>query len=132
MEDVRRLGLAAAAPDRAWPDILVQFLALVSRGGIGIGLEEIAFDVGPASVAGAIHATVEGLTRNNGAGWITATGFDALVARMRQIPDAAGWLPLMSRLRAVAHGSGDSLSWDLSLKDSRLLVNGTDAATLAR
>jgi hypothetical protein len=130
LQALRRIALSVTAEGSAWPDGFVQLLALLSQGGIGLGLEHIALDVGPAHIAGGLHAQLAGLTTNSGEGRITATGFDALLARMQDVPAAAGLRRALVGLRAAAREEGAALVWDLALKDSRLLVNGTDLATL--
>ncbi len=136
MRDATRLALAATEAKASWPDLLVQVLALLShgaiQGGIEIGIDDFAADIGPAHVAGTLHASIAGLVRNHGEGRITATGFDALIARLRELPAAAAALPTVQALRDLARSEDDALVWDLRLQDGRLLVNGADPTRVAQ
>lgn len=125
-----RMGLMATEPDFQRHRFGQELDALFSQGGISIGLETLAFDMGPARVSGSGTVLVRSATDQSGQAEITATGFDALMRQVQKDPALAQAFPVLALIRGLARQSGDRLVWTIVLQNDRLLVNGTDLSAM--
>ncbi len=105
--------------------------ALFSHGGLKAGLESFAFDVGGASFTGTADIDVASPQQASGAGQVTAAGWDVLFTKIQGTPELAQGIPLMLLAKGIAKTAGDRLVWDITFRDNKLLVNGTDLSQMA-
>lgn len=130
MHDLTQMAMTATDKQADMTDLVLQLGGLFAHGGIGVGIENIAADIGPASITGEGHVKLLGLSRNSGTGRLRATGLDALIDKVKALPDAAEAVPVLTMIRQMGRPDGDALVWDLSLENSHLLVNGVDLSSL--
>ncbi len=123
---IRLLAVAGTSKDGPPPE----FAALFSRGGVSAGLESFAFDTGGASFAGMGKMVFDSPQQMTGQAQVTATGFDSLVQRANDMPELAGVLPLFVFAKGIGRTVEDRLVWDITYRNDKLLVNGTDLSTL--
>jgi hypothetical protein len=128
--DLHKLALDAtqegADADSLRPDIA----ALFSHGGIDIGIETLAFDLGPAKVDGTGHVTVLSPESWRGEARVTATGLDDLMAQARTNPDLQQALPVLIMLRGMAKPDGEKLVWYIVSDGPNVTVNGLDLSQI--
>ncbi len=103
---------------------------LFSRGGISAGLESFVLDIGGATFAGMGAVLVPSPDRMSATAQITATNFDALMQTANGIPELAGVLPLFTFAKGLARTVESRLVWDVTYRDGRALVNGTDLSAM--
>ncbi len=127
-EDVIRwLGALGDAKDGArTPDAAPLF----RRAGVSAGLDSFTVDVGGASFAGTGKLTAASPSDLMGQAHVTAANFDDLVARVNAIPELAGVLPLFVFAKGVSQTVEGRLVWDITYRDDKLLVNGTDLSAM--
>ncbi len=128
--DLHKLALdateAGADRDSLQPDID----AIFSHGGVKIGLETLAFDLGPATVEATGHITALSPGKWQGEAHVTATGLDDLATQARSNPDLQQALPVLIMLRGMAKPDGKQLVWDVASDGPRVTVNGLDLSQL--
>ena len=105
--------------------------ALFSQGGVKTGLESFSFDMGGATFTGTADIDVAGPKQASGAGQITAANWDVLFTKIQNTPELAQGIPVMVFAKGIARTAGDRLVWDITFRDNKLLVNGTDLSRMA-
>lgn len=105
--------------------------ALFSHGSLKAGLESFAFDVGGASFTGTADIDVASPQQASGAAQVTAAGWDVLFTKIQGTPELAQGIPMMLLAKGIAKTAGDRLVWDITYRDKKLLVNGTDLSQMA-
>ena len=125
-ELVRWMGALDPAAGVRAPDLA----ALLGRGGVKAGLENIDIEVGGATFTGAGQVSIAWPESLTGQAQLSATNFDALVARVNAIPELAGIVPVLIFAKGISRTVGDRLLWDLTYRDGSLLVNGTDVSAM--
>ena len=108
-----------------------EFAALFSREGVSAGLESFAVDIGGASFAGMGRVTMTAPQQMTGQAQVAATDFDALMQRANSIPEMAGALPLFVFAKGIGRAVDNRVVWDITFRDNKLLVNGTDLSAMA-
>ena len=103
---------------------------LFSRGGITTGLESFLLDIGGTVFTGNAAVLVPSPDRVSGTGQITAANFDALVAKTNTIPQLAQVAPVFTFAKGLGRTVGDKLVWDVSYRDGKVVVNGTDLSAM--
>ena len=129
--DLMRLAHAATAPGASAKVLAPEVAALFGRGGVVVGLESFALDIGRTAFAG--MATLRAPTPNDVAaeGQVTATGLDALMDTVKAIPDLANALPVLVFAKGIGRTAGDRLVWDITYRGGQLMVNGVDLGAMA-
>ena len=108
-----------------------EFAALFRRGGVIAGLESFALDIGGASFAGMGKVMIASPQSLTGEAQVTATNFDDLMQRANAIPELAGVLPVFVFAKGIGRTVENRLVWDITYRDDKLLVNGTDLSAMA-
>ena len=103
---------------------------LFRRTGVSAGLESFAVDLGGASFAGAGKLTTVSGGDLTGQAQITASNFDALIARVNAVPELAGMLPALIFAKGVSQTAEGRLVWDIAYRDNKFSVNGTDLSAM--
>jgi len=127
--DLRAIALDAAS-DRKDDRIARDMAAIYAHGGLGVGLDELAFDVGPAKLAGTAQLTATAPNAFSGEAHVTCKGLDQLIDQVREKPEMQQALPILIMLRGLARTEGDHLVWDVAVHDGSFTVNGTDLSQL--
>jgi hypothetical protein len=121
---LRALLRAALAPDADHAVLQSQATALLKAPGARAEIESVAFDAGPLQV----RSSTRFVPRDNGEIGanihISATGVDALVARVQATPSMQGVLPMVFLAKGMGRVQGDSIVWDIALGGGPLTVNG--------
>ncbi len=106
------------------------FATLFRHAGVSAGLESFAIAVGGANFAGTGKLTTVSGGELAGQAQITASNFDDLIARVNAVPELAGVLPAFIFAKGVSQTVGGRLVWNLTYRDNKLLVNGTDLSAM--
>jgi len=120
--------LAARDPNDA--DRPSEFAALFSRKGVSAGLESFAVDIGGASFAGMGTMTMASPQQMTGQAQVTASNFDDLMQRASNIPELASVLPAFVFAKGIGRVVGNQVVWDVTYRDNKLLVNGTNLSAM--
>ena len=117
----------ADAPGRLDPEIA----ALFAQGSLAVGIDALAFAIGPAEFSGAGSVLLLSPAEREGQARITATGFDALTEQARGDPALTMALPVLVLARGLAKAEGDRLVWSIATdRAGKLTVNGVDLSAL--
>ena len=120
--------LAARGPNDA--DRPSEFAALFSREGVSAGLESFAVDIGGASFAGMGTMAMASPQQMNGQAQVTATNFDSLMQQASNTPELASVLPAFVFAKGIGRVVGNQVVWDITYRDNKLLVNGTNLSAM--
>jgi len=104
--------------------------ALFRHGGVSAGLESFALDIAGTSFAGMGKLEFASPQSMTGLGQVTATSFDDLMQRANRMPELAGALPALVFAKGIARTVENRLVWDITYRDDKLLVNGTDLSAM--
>lgn len=123
---------------RAWLDSSSQGVSappdlapLFAHGGITAGLDDVAFDLGPAELTGHGKVTFTAPGAFTGEGQVAATGLDALLDRAKESPGAQQVVAVIALLKGIGRAGGDRTVWDVTYAAGELLVNGIDVLGMA-
>ncbi len=126
-----KLAVAATRPGTEPNRLDPEIAALFAQGSVTLGLEALAFTIGPAQFQGAGSLQMISETEMEGQARLTATGFDALMDVVRGNPDMQQALPVLVLARGLARTDGDRLVWDLaSTRTGGITLNGVDVSAL--
>jgi stage V sporulation protein SpoVS len=129
LADLDALIMAATAPPQEHPDIDARIAALMAHG-IAVGLDTLAFNLGPADFSGTGKLTAYSPQKIAGAADLKATGFDQLVQQALKTPALGQAVPMLAIMRSLARPEGDALVWAVRLDNSVVTVNGHDLTGL--
>lgn len=127
--DLRAIALDATG-DKKDDRIARDMAAIYAHGGVGVGIDALAFDVGPAKLAGTAQLTATAPDAFSGEARVTCKGLDQLIDQVRDKPEMQQALPILIMLRGLARTDGDHLVWDVAVHDGSFIVNGTDLSQL--
>jgi hypothetical protein len=127
--DLRAIALDATG-DKKDDKIAQDMAAIYAHGGVDVGLDKLAFDLGPAKLAGTGHVTAKAPNVWSGEAHVTCQGLDELIDQVRDKPELQQALPILIMLRGLARTDGDHLVWDVEAHDGTFIVNGTDLSQL--
>ncbi len=119
-----RLARDATEPDADPAHLEAEAAALFMQGGITVGLDSLAFDVGPAELQGTGQMQIVGPMDYEGHAHLTATGLDALIDRAHGDPTLQQAIPALIMLRGFARPEGDHLVWNVVASRGSVMVNG--------
>ena len=128
-EDLIR-WLGATADAKGGAQRAPGFATLLRRAGVTAGLDSLALDIGSTSFAGAGKLMALSPDDLAGQAQITASNFDDLIARVNAVPDLASVLPLFVFAKGISQTVEGRLVWNLTYRDNKLLVNGTDLSAM--
>lgn len=66
----------------------------------------------------------------SGTAQITATGFDALLAKVQENPALAQGVPVLVLAKGFGRNVENRLVWDITYKNNTVLVNGVDLSKM--
>jgi hypothetical protein len=128
--DLYKLALDATEADADSSTLAPDIAAIFSHGGAELGIEALAFDLGPAKVDGTGRVTITSPGAWHGEAHLAATGFDELATQARANPDLQQALPALIMLRGLAKPDGERLVWDIVSDGPSVKVNGLDLSQL--
>ena len=103
---------------------------LFSRGGVSTGLESFLLDIAGTTFSGMATVLVPSPDQVSGTGQITAINFDALMAKANSTPQLAQAVPVFTFAKGLGRNVDNKLVWDVSYKDGKVVVNGTDLSAM--
>jgi hypothetical protein len=107
--------------------------AMLSKGPVAIGLDELAVDLGPATLAATGSLQVAGTKPSDlsGVADIEVKGLNALIKRSGSDPLLKKAVPVLIFLKGIGdeddHGK---VTWKIAYADNKVSVNGTDMSQL--
>ncbi len=107
---------------------------LFSHGGITGGVERMAVDVAGAKFTGTGTVVATGPTPDavSATATITAENYDALMQRVTAMPALAQQaVPVMVFIKGIGRNVDNKLVWDISYKNSKVLINNVDLTAMA-
>jgi hypothetical protein len=128
--DVIALLLRAIDSNGDDPDLEVQAKALLGKGPVAYGLDELALDVGAATLTGSGEMQGTGSNGYTGHAHLAATGLDALIRSANTTPELKQAAPALIFLKGIGQQDGKSVVWDIAYQDGKVLVNGTDMSQM--
>lgn len=128
--DVTKLALDATEANEDDKLVKTDIDAIFAHGGVDLGLEALAFDLGPAKVEGVGHLVALSQTSWRGEARLAATGFDELTEQAKSTPELQQALPFLIMLRGLARPDGERLVWNITSEAGRVTVNGMDLSRL--
>jgi len=121
------LGNLAAASVLDHTDPLPDMTTVFGPGGIQLIVEDAQIDLGVARAVGEGRMVVAPSGDFGGQATIRSVDFDALIAHLKSMPEAAMAVPMLQMARALAKPvGGTELLWQISVQNNSLLVNGID------
>jgi len=132
VSDLRKLALDATQEGADTDSLMPDIAAIFSHGGVNVGLETLAFDLGPAKVQGTGKLTVLAPDSWHGEAHVVASGLDDLTNQARGNPDLQQALPALIMLRGLGkpEANGKRLVWDIVSDGPSVTVNGLDLSQL--
>ncbi len=127
--DIEKLAADATdgKPDESQ---LAPELTAMLANGASLGVDSMAFDLGPAKFNGTGRATMQSADNWHAESRVTATGLDDLVAAAQKNPDLAQAVPFLIMARGMAKPEGDHLVWQIVSDGNKITVNGVDLSAL--
>ena len=107
--------------------------AILAKGPVSIGLDALAFDVGPATFAGTGAVRVSGAVSQDvtGTATIEAHGFNALVRRAGSDPLLRQAAPALIFLKGIGdEDDSGTVTWKITYGGGKFLVNGNDMSQM--
>ncbi len=123
------LIMAATAPQPDDQDVDAKVSALMAHG-IAVGLDKLAFDLGPANFSGHGKLMAFSPEKFRGEAEVKATGFDTLMQEAMTTKELAQGVPVLAMMRSLAKPEGDALVWAVRMENSVVTVNGHDLASM--
>jgi len=124
--DLHALILRAADSNGDDPLLSVQARALLDKGPVAVGLDELSLDFGPATLTGTGEVRILGTDSYEGEAHFVATGLDALIQQSNTVPELKQAAPVLFLLKGMGKQDGATTVWDVTYRDGKALVNGTD------
>ncbi len=124
--DLRALLLREADSNGDAPLLEVQAGALLAKGPLAVGLDDISLDFGPATLRGKGEARFSAIDQYEGEAHFSATGLDELIKQANKVPELKEAAPVLFMLKGMGRQDGARTIWDVSYHDGKMLVNGND------
>jgi hypothetical protein len=129
--DVTNLVNHAIDSDGTDDDALTQeAMGLLAKGPLTIGIDDLSLDMGPGQLSGSGTVAVSSPVDYVAQAALRLKGFDALMKDAQTRPELAQAAPVMIFLKGIGKPEGDSIVWNISFQDKKLLVNGTDLSQM--
>ena len=120
----------AAASDGKDPTLESDAEAIVHDGPLAIGLDKVAADFGPATLAASGEMHILGRDEISGHAHVRMTGLETLIHDAQAEPTLAQAVPMLIFLKGIGESAGGATVWDIAYNNGRLLVNGTDMSQM--
>ncbi len=129
--DVANLLNHAIDSDGTDDDALTQeAMGLMAKGPLTIGIDDLSLDMGPGQLSGSGTVALSSPVDYVAQAALRLKGFDALMKDAQTRPELAQAAPVMIFLKGIGKPDGDSIVWNISFQDKKLLVNGTDLSQM--
>ncbi len=107
-----------------------EVMAMFAVSPLNLALEQISFDLGPASLDGTLSADIAGPADVTVDGDITITGLDALIRRANTTPELKQIAPGLIFLKGIGKQDGEDTSFAIRYENGVLKVNDTDLTNM--
>lgn len=124
LADLTHLALEATDQDVGQAQLMADAMGLLAHGGVTVGLDTLALDLGPADLHGQGHVLLTGPTEYQAKAHISARGLDDLMKQAGGNPQLQQALPFLALARGFSKPEGDHLVWDIVADGSGVTVNG--------
>lgn len=117
---------AALAPESQQNLMGAAMLGLFAHGGIKVGLEDLAIDLGDCSLtaSGSVSVPAPVPAVVSGKAEVVAHRLDTLIAHLQSDPQAAQVVGALMMAKALGRSDGDRVIWDITYQGGAVLVNG--------
>ena len=105
-------------------------LAVLAKGPLRIGIDDLAIETGPAVLTGQGGVDVSGPDKMTGEAEFRATGIDALMKSVAENATTAPAGAALIFLKGIGQTDGDALVWKVLWDGKALTVNGTDLSAM--
>ena len=130
-DDLVKLLLQAIDSSQAdMPALEEQAMALLGAGPLEVAIDDMAVDLGRASLSGNGTLTVASPTDISGDAQITLVGLDALIKTANTTPPLKQAAPVLIFLKGIGKQDGNETVWDIKYEDKKVTVNDTDLSDL--
>ena len=131
VEDASQLLLRAIDSDGTNDNALMDDATqLLRKSPLTVGLDDVAFDLGPAHLNGSGEVHVAAKNQMTGEADITVTGLDALIQQAASMPEMKQALPILIMLKGLGRQNGDATHWKITYNARKILVNGNDLSAM--
>lgn len=129
--DVIQLALHAIdAGDKDQDALQAEAIGLLAKGPLEVGIEELALDLGLATLKGIGALEIPSPDAIKGKAEITVTGLDALIKRASAIPQLKQGAPVLIFLKGIGEQKGDATVWRVIYENNSVTINGTDLSQM--
>lgn len=124
------ISKAVDTDDPKADDFAADGTAMLAHSPITAGLDELAFDMGPAKLAASGSIRTSGPGNVVGSADIKVTGLDALIQQAGNDPLLRQGAPVLIFLKGIGQQNGDVVTWKIAFANQKLTVNGTDMSQM--
>ncbi len=125
------MDLLLRAIDSDNPESLLgDLMALIGKGPLKAGLDDVVLDLGAAALKGTGTVTILAADEFEGSAEIVATGLDRLIRSAGTVPELRSAAPVLIFLKGIGEQKGDTVVWKVTYADGQTRVNGTDLGAL--
>lgn len=100
--------------------------ALLAKGPLAVGLDDLQIDFGPSSLRANSEVRIRDIGQYEGEAHVAATGLDELIKQASAEPNLTRVMPVLFMLKGMGRQEGDRTVWNITYRDGRILVNGND------
>jgi hypothetical protein len=112
------------------PELQEAAIALLGAGPLEIAIDDLAIDLGKASLSGNGSLDIAGLNDITGEAEISVKGLDALIKTANTKPDLKQIAPVLIFIKGIGKQDGDATVWNIAYQDNNITVNDTDLSAL--
>lgn len=128
--DLHDLMLRAANSGGDDPQLPDQAMALLAKGPLAVGLDELSFDFGPATLKGTGEVRISGMNQYEGEAHFVATGLDDLIKKAGTVPELKEAGPVLFLVKGMGKQDGATTVWDVTYSQGKMMVNGNDLSQM--
>jgi hypothetical protein len=129
-KDVMDLLILAVDSDGDDPVLQAKTDALMHKGPVAVGLDDLALDFGPVMLKGSGAMQIVDRTTYSGEAHFSATGMDEMIRQAGATPELQQAVPVLILLKGIGQQDGDKMVWNIAYQDGKLLVNGNDLSQM--
>jgi hypothetical protein len=128
--DLRDLMLRAADSNGDDPLLEVQASALLAKGPLAVGIDDLSLDFGPATLRGKGEVRFSAMDHYEGEAHFVATGLDELIKQANKVPELREAAPVLFMAKGMGRQDGGQTIWDVTYHDGKMLINGNDMSDM--
>jgi hypothetical protein len=121
---------AIDADDAKKNELASEAVALLAQGPLRLGLDNVAFDIGPAAVTANGEMKILSPDTSSGSAEIRMTSFDALLRKVSATPELKQAVLALIFLKGIGDQQGAETVWRIEYADGKLMVNDQDLSAM--